>query len=205
MVYNIEESSNQSDNTAAEELFQKLDPCHNHLEAFEDSDRIVIIENENQIILAADFLRSNSFVNRKLKIDLRVSMEEKRAKQQGYSRQSSILEKNLDDDDDFQGDFILMKALAKSEDSEFDLNSSIDKNVKNNENININPDVSGDTDNCHNIVDETFLKNILEKISEIEPQSNLKVENNDLMISTDELPQSGFAKLLSELRLKLFS
>jgi len=207
LVYNIEESSNQSDNTAAEELFQKLDPCHNHLEAFEDSDRIVIIENENQIILAADFLRSNSFVNRKLKIDLRVSMEEKRAKQQGYSRQSSILEKNLDDDDDFQGDFILMKALAKSEDSEFDLNSSIDKNVKNNENININPDVSGDTDNCHNIVDETFLKNILEKISEIEPQqSNLKEENNDLVISkADELPQSGFAKLLSELRLKLFS
>ena len=46
---------------------------------------------------------------------------------------------------------------------------------------------------------------ILEKISDMEPQSNLKVENNDLVISKDELPQSGFAKLLSVLRLKLFS
>jgi len=199
LVNNIEES-NQSDNsTTTEELFQKLDPCDNHLETFEDSDRIVI-ENENQIILTAALLRSNSFVDQKLKIDLRVAMEEKRAQQQCYSRQTTILENNLDDD--FEGDFVLMKALAKSENSEYDL-KSINKNMKNNEGIDTNPDVSG---NCDNIDDKIFLKNILEKISEIEmePQS-IKVVNNDHVISKDKLPKSGFAKLLSELRLKLFS
>merc|ERR1712038_557944 len=196
LVNNIEES-NQSDNSTTEELFQKLDPCDNHLETFEDSDRIVI-ENENQIILTADLLRSNSFVDQKLKIDLRVAMEEKRAQQQCYSRQTTILENNLDDD--FEGDFVLMKALAKSENSEYDL-KSINKNMKNNEDIDTYPDVCG---NCDNIEDKNFLKNILEKISEMEPQS-IKVENNDLVISKDKLPKSGFAKLLSELRLKLFS
>ena len=197
MVNTIEES-NQSDNSTTEELFQKLDPCHNHLEAFEDSDRIVI-ENENQIILTAALLRTNSFVDQKLKIDLRVAMEEKRAQQQCYSRQSTILENNVDDE--FEGDFVLMKALAKSENSEYDL-KSINKNMKNNKDIDINPDVS---DNGNNIDDKIFLKNILEKIcSEMEPQS-IKVENNDLVISKDKLPKSGFAKLLSELRLKLFS
>ena len=196
MVNTIEES-NQSDNSTTEELFQKLDPCHNHLEAFEDSDRIVI-ENENQIILTAALLRTNSFVDQKLKIDLRVAMEEKRAQQQCYSRQSTILENNVDDE--FEGDFVLMKALAKSENSEYDL-KSINKNMKNNEDIDMNSDVS---DNGNNIDDKIFLKNILEKISEMEPQS-IKVENNDLVISKDKLPKSGFAKLLSELRLKLFS
>ena len=196
MVNNIEES-NQSDNSTTEELFQKLDPCDNHLETFEDSDRIVI-ENENQIILTADLLRSNSLLDQKLKIDVRVAMEEKRAKQHNYSRQTSFLGNDLDDD--FEGDFVLMKALAKSENSEYDL-KSINKNMKNNEGIDTNPDVS---DNGNNIDDKIFLKNILEKISEMEPQS-IKVENNDLVISKDELPKSGFAKLLSELRLKLFS
>jgi len=196
-LVNTIEESNQSDNSTIEELFQKLAPCDNHLETFEDSD-IIVIENENQIILTADLLRSNSFVDQKLKIDLRVAMEEKRAQQQCYSRQSTILENNLDDD--FEGDFVLMKALAKSENSEYDL-KSINKNMKNNEDIDINPDVSG---NCDNIDDKIFLKNILEKISEMEPQS-IKVENNDLVISKDKLPKSGFAKLLSELRLKLFS
>ena len=197
MVNTIEES-NQSDNSTTEELFQKLDPCHNHLEAFEDSDRIVI-ENENQIILTAALLRTNSFVDQKLKIDLRVAMEEKRAQQQCYSRQSTILENNVDDE--FEGDFVLMKALAKSENSEYDL-KSINKNMKNNEDIDMNSDVSDNGNN--NIDDKIFLKNILEKISEMEPQS-IKVENNDLVISKDKLPKSGFAKLLSELRLKLFS